>query len=240
MGRKAYITEIFNSIEGEGLKVGTLSLFIRFAGCNLRCPPCDTQYAWEDEPEMCTIYLRKGEKKIKNPIDISTLIDIIFDYKSVERLVFTGGEPLLNAGYIEKLAEQLQYDRDICVETNSTIPQGLARVITSISEVSCDIKLKSVWGLEQDTQRLKRFLKIAKKRLVWVKCVVKPDTPPKEIEGVSQVVASVSPIIPLILHPMDNSGDFNLDTIATMIRGGLKHLKEVRFLPRIHRTLGLR
>jgi len=38
------VSEIFNSIQGEGAKVGTPMTFIRFAGCNLRCSFCDTSH----------------------------------------------------------------------------------------------------------------------------------------------------------------------------------------------------
>ena len=48
------IAEIFPSIQGEGLRQGEATLFIRLAGCNLECSFCDTKYAWKegraDEP----------------------------------------------------------------------------------------------------------------------------------------------------------------------------------------------
>lgn len=39
------IVEIFDSIEGEGKRAGEMSIFIRLAGCNLRCRWCDTLYS---------------------------------------------------------------------------------------------------------------------------------------------------------------------------------------------------
>ncbi len=46
------INEIFYSLQGEGLLVGTPSVFIRTSGCNLRCTYCDTIYAYEKGTEM--------------------------------------------------------------------------------------------------------------------------------------------------------------------------------------------
>jgi 7-carboxy-7-deazaguanine synthase len=46
------ITEIFLSIQGEGLQSGLPTLFIRFSGCNLRCTYCDTKYSYEGGNEM--------------------------------------------------------------------------------------------------------------------------------------------------------------------------------------------
>jgi len=40
------IVEIFASVQGEGLRQGEPTIFIRLAGCNLRCSFCDTKYAW--------------------------------------------------------------------------------------------------------------------------------------------------------------------------------------------------
>jgi len=41
------LSELYTSIQGEGPRVGQPVQFMRFAGCNLRCPswPCDTQHA---------------------------------------------------------------------------------------------------------------------------------------------------------------------------------------------------
>jgi 7-carboxy-7-deazaguanine synthase len=38
------INEIFYSLQGEGFHTGTPAVFIRFSGCNLHCPFCDTQH----------------------------------------------------------------------------------------------------------------------------------------------------------------------------------------------------
>ncbi|MBO8477106.1 MAG: 7-carboxy-7-deazaguanine synthase QueE, partial [Bacteroidetes bacterium] len=39
------INEIFYSLQGEGYFTGTPSVFIRFSGCNLKCPFCDTDHS---------------------------------------------------------------------------------------------------------------------------------------------------------------------------------------------------
>ena len=43
-GRVLQVNEIFYSIEGEGLRVGEPTTFVRLARCNLRCPFCDTEF----------------------------------------------------------------------------------------------------------------------------------------------------------------------------------------------------
>ncbi|HEK85385.1 MAG: 7-carboxy-7-deazaguanine synthase QueE [Candidatus Saccharicenans sp.] len=76
------VNEIFFSLEGEGLRQGEPTIFVRLSGCNLRCPFCDTKYAWED-----------GQ-----PMPISAILSKIV---GISRLFptnwvsLTGGEPLL-------------------------------------------------------------------------------------------------------------------------------------------------
>ena len=48
------VTEIFDSIEGEGKRAGQLVTFIRLAGCNLRCSYCDTGYSLEAKGNSMT------------------------------------------------------------------------------------------------------------------------------------------------------------------------------------------
>ncbi|MFP4609333.1 MAG: 7-carboxy-7-deazaguanine synthase QueE, partial [Candidatus Aenigmatarchaeota archaeon] len=46
------IVEIFHSLQGEGNNIGKPTVFIRTAGCNLRCGWCDTRYAWDGGEKM--------------------------------------------------------------------------------------------------------------------------------------------------------------------------------------------
>ena len=39
------INDIFYSLQGEGRNTGRAAIFVRFSGCNLKCPFCDTQFA---------------------------------------------------------------------------------------------------------------------------------------------------------------------------------------------------
>lgn len=111
------VKEIFYSIQGEGLHSGTPAVFIRFAGCNLRCPFCDTDF-------------NNGE-----PLTAEQITERIkalgIDTRSV-LLVLTGGEPTLQV--TEELLEVLhRYFKTICIETNGShsIPKGVDFVTVS-------------------------------------------------------------------------------------------------------------
>jgi|YNPMSStandDraft_1061717.scaffolds.fasta_scaffold44358_1 organic radical activating enzyme len=100
------ISEIFFSAAGEGLRQGEPTIFIRLSGCNLRCPFCDTKYAWKSGEELgVDLILRKI---VGNSRKYST-----------EWVCLTGGEPLLQeVGPLVRLLKRNGYR--IHLETNGT------------------------------------------------------------------------------------------------------------------------
>lgn len=102
---KVTVNEIFFSIEGEGIRAGLPTVFVRFAGCNLRCRWCDSQYA-------------------QNP-DVGVSLTYEELYKKIEahgckRITFTGGEPLLNKDFIKWFRKRCK-DMEINIETNGAV-----------------------------------------------------------------------------------------------------------------------
>ena len=97
--------EIFRSIEGEGVLVGTPMTFIRLEGCNLRCPWCDTKYSYDGKS-----YKLMSITEIENRV--KTL--------GLKNITITGGEPLVNDGF-EELISLLSDSYFVKVETNGTI-----------------------------------------------------------------------------------------------------------------------
>ena len=77
-----YISEIFESIQGEGNYSGVYSLFVRFHFCNLTCNWCDTKFTWNKKSGAFKEYSAEDLKKI------------VSDSKA-QHIIFTGGEPAL-------------------------------------------------------------------------------------------------------------------------------------------------
>jgi organic radical activating enzyme len=99
------LVEIFKSLQGEGRNMGRPVVFVRFAGCNLKCPWCDTDVSPRFE---------------------STLEELLSEIRSfnLKSVIFTGGEPSLVKG-IPELVEALKKDGFwIGVETNGTVDPG--------------------------------------------------------------------------------------------------------------------
>ena len=99
------VSEIFYSIEGEGIEIGRPQVFIRLAGCNLQCEWCDTKYAWNNGKEM----------------SIAEIINEIRRYPC-KNISITGGEPLLQRDELVELVEKLKEVKYwIQLNTNGTI-----------------------------------------------------------------------------------------------------------------------
>ncbi|HID42525.1 MAG TPA: radical SAM protein [Archaeoglobaceae archaeon] len=130
------VSEIFFSVEGEGIEIGRPEVFIRLAGCNLRCKWCDTKYA-----------LQNGKE-----IDIDEIIQKVskYPYKNVS---ITGGEPLLQKELVNLIRELKTMNYWIQINTNGTIFDE--EVFKQIDLISMDCKCPSS-GMESDLEVLKR------------------------------------------------------------------------------------
>jgi len=113
------VSEIFHSIQGEGELAGLPSVFVRTAGCNLRCAWCDTPYAsWQPEGTAMTV---------------EAVVAAVLRFPA-RHVVLTGGEPMI-APEIAALAAALHgLGRHITIETAATVaPAGIACDLASLS-----------------------------------------------------------------------------------------------------------
>lgn len=109
------VNEVFYSLQGEGVRAGTPAIFVRFAGCNLRCNAaedgfdCDTDFA-------------KGDK-----LDTHELFELVKSHSmdnGCANVIFTGGEPALQLD--RELVARFKLDSSrpwhLAIETNGTVP----------------------------------------------------------------------------------------------------------------------
>lgn len=101
------VCEKFVSINGEGIKAGQLSVFVRFKGCNLNCSYCDTKWANEKDAEF----------------ESMTIEDIVNYIKetSVRNVTLTGGEPLLQPGIAGLIKNLKEIGLNVEIETNGAV-----------------------------------------------------------------------------------------------------------------------
>ena len=100
------VSELFYSLQGESTRAGLPCLFIRLAGCNLRCRYCDARYTWEEPGEAMTS---------------AALLAWVEQFPGV-MVELTGGEPLFQAGALPLLEQLVATDRQVLLETNGSLP----------------------------------------------------------------------------------------------------------------------
>ena len=119
------IYEIFYSLQGEGKWAGLPNIFIRTAGCNLRCSFCDTTYAFN----------------VKREMPIAEIVKEIEKYKC-KNICITGGEPLIQIETIKLIDILCDKGYRICLETNGSIDIQKIAEKNSVM-ISLDIKCPS-------------------------------------------------------------------------------------------------
>lgn len=112
--------EIFASVQGEGPSMGMPVAFMRLSRCNLACVWCDTAYTWRFEGDNRPhrdgqTYDRKANQVTLDEEEVAARIMAL----GQNRLVITGGEPLLQAPALAKLLDLLP-DIGVEIETNGT------------------------------------------------------------------------------------------------------------------------
>ncbi len=138
--------EIFHSLQGEGVSAGKPSVFVRLSQCNLHCVWCDTAYTWnfqgtefvhrDDTPGAPAKFDRANETVDVSIDDIAARLTA----QPCRRIIFTGGEPLLQQRELGELCQRLKAADPaffIEIETNGTLtPTGLAAELIDQFNVS--------------------------------------------------------------------------------------------------------
>ena len=119
------VYSIFLSIQGEGLTMGTPTVFIRTSGCPLRCTYCDTTEAFDDGEEM----------------SVDDIISKVKEY-NVRNICLTGGEPLIQNDAYKLINKLLGMRWAVVVETSGAIPLD-EMPCDEILSISMDIKCPS-------------------------------------------------------------------------------------------------
>lgn len=114
-GAKIRINKIFYSLQGEGFLAGTPSVFVRLAGCSLRCEWCDTKYAWEQTAGQY--------------YSIDKIVQAVQE-SPTRYVVLTGGEPMINSDLPDLVQTLKACDKHITIETAG---------IAFIPHLGCDL-----------------------------------------------------------------------------------------------------
>lgn len=239
----AYINEIFNSIQGEGLYAGTRQVFVRFEECQLHCSYCDTlkgrgksgSCRVENSPGSCNFF------PTRNPLSMEDVLYFIRELwtSSSKHVSLTGGEPLLHADFINTL--DIEYP--LYLETNAGLPEKAQELKDIIAIASCDIKLPEHECTDDYTELLKNeietisiFNDTAK---TFVKVIILPETTENSLIFAIDAVASIDRHIPFVLQPVTSEKKISPRLLFRLMDFAGKKLNHVRAIPQTHRMMGL-
>lgn len=239
------VTEIFSSIQGEGLLAGCRQIFVRFFGCNLKCSYCDTILT--EEPAFCRVETVPGRglfTYLPNPLSSQDIVKVLetLAVSLHHSISLTGGEPLMHPAAIKELAPSLTGTRrGIYLETNGTLPDELSQVIDLVDIIAMDFKLPSVSGLPPLWEKHRRFLEIAATKETFVKVVAAEQTTSRELEHAAGIIKSTAPGVPLVIQPLTSGGAMGISSghLSELQRQALKVLDDVRVIPQTHKLMGM-
>lgn len=108
------VSEIFVALQGEGLRAGTRNVFVRFAGCNLKCNR--SEHGFDCDTDFASVY-KRFENAEELAFECAKLWGEDYNHRAV---IFTGGEPLLQLS--EEILQAFKKRYFYCaIETNGTI-----------------------------------------------------------------------------------------------------------------------
>lgn len=233
------LSEIFTSIEGEGILFGTKTMFVRLAGCPLKCHWCDTPYALPLDSGS-DYSLDEAKELVSNSLHPNT-------YK----VNFTGGEPLVQHEAVIELAKFVrQRGLRTYLESACYDAARFAKVLPYIDLVKIEFKLKDSkvvdekhYGglLRNELECLK--LAISSGKTSYIKIVVTNSSSLKEFkELVHEVfrVAKPAEIAGFIIQPSYKIDEPTLDVLFGFYDAVYPLYDQVRVVPQLHKIIGVR
>lgn|SRR5690606_2307203 len=171
-----FVSEIFDSLQGEGPSQGYPCTFLRLAGCNLACTWCDTEYSWN--------WTKYDVRKEAYTEAIATLAARL---AASPRLVITGGEPLLQQRSLEQLLAQLPEALPIEVETNGTIEPS-SYLATRVAQWNVSPKLAHSGETLERRLNPTALVKFRDTGRAWLKLVAQSSDDESELSEIVNLV----------------------------------------------------
>ncbi|SHK46972.1 7-carboxy-7-deazaguanine synthase QueE [Thermocrinis minervae] len=207
------ISEIYPTIQGEGLLVGVPSLFIRLQGCNLRCP-------WCDQPE--SLELSSTKATLMSLEDILQKV-LTFPYGHV---VITGGEPFLHKELSILVEELLLLGKSVQIETNGTLWNEAIEPFAYRIHITCSPKGVVNWYVNPNIIMYAKELKFVVDDAIDLDVLLRKEFLRFLEEG------------RVVLQPEGNKKVYLWKALE--LQENLLHMGyQVRIIPQVHKLIGL-
>lgn len=235
------------SFQGEGAHVGYRHLFVRMAGCNLRCRYCDTPDSLQRRDTYTAFSDTQPPEITRNPVSAEQLASRIASMLAreapVDAIALTGGEPLVQSDFLVALLEAGRFPLPVLLETNGVLPHQLHKLLPLVHIVSMDIKLPSNTGEGAFWEDHAECLQLARAKDLYVKILVDQNTLNEDVERAVSLLASVEPCVPVFIQPITETAarpSIDLRRLTQIYGIARQQLSSVRVLPQTHKLLGIR
>jgi 7-carboxy-7-deazaguanine synthase len=224
---KAKINELFVSLQGEGPYVGVRQAFIRFAGCNLKCRYCDTDYS------------------AKETADNTRLLDFVKQAGKIHSVVLTGGEPLVQSKFLRGFLPVLKKSGyRVFLETNGVLLKEFQSLAGYMDIISMDIKMPSITGQAACWDEHEKFIKIARKnkKELFVKIVVNPYAEEREIDMLINLLKKYRRKLTVVLQPEHEyvRNRILLEKMESWQQRISVVVRDVRIIPQVHKLMEIK
>lgn len=262
----APLLEVFASIQGEGSWVGEPQVFVRLAGCPLRCSWCDTPESWLVGQGPSQVFGLQGTQehdRWASPFIVLTWI-LSVEPREPRTISITGGEPLMWPGFIRGLAA-IKGPRRLHLETAGAHPEALAAVLEQVDHVSLDLKPhqdmgppvpldvegplgERPWGEENpqtpEQWRLarRRCLGLVREHDACAKLILSAGRSAQDYQAILEDLAQSAPAVPLFLQPVTPCRQISApdEELLTEVLEDARDLGlTVRVVPQVHKSLGI-
>ncbi|HVY28027.1 MAG TPA: 7-carboxy-7-deazaguanine synthase QueE [Polyangiaceae bacterium] len=170
------LSEIFDSLQGEGVNMGKPCRFVRLALCNLHCHYCDTKYTWDFERY-------DYEREVREvPLD-----EVAAQVAAAPgaHVVITGGEPLLQQRALAQVLERVPAELFVEIETNGT-RTPLPSLLSRINQWNVSPKLASAGDADELRIRPDALAALRDTGRAFLKLVVRTERDRDEAEALRQ------------------------------------------------------
>ena len=233
------LSEIFTSIEGEGVLFGTKTMFVRLAGCPLNCHWCDTPYA---------IPMDSGGDFSTSEVKEMIAGELL---PNTYKVNFTGGEPLVQHEAVIELAKFVK-EKGVRTYLESACYDSVrfAKVLPYIDIVKIEFKMRDSRAvddknyptlLKNELECLK--LAVAAGKNPYIKIVVTNSTDEGELKDlVKKVFAAVKErdVAGFIIQPSHSVDEPLLDRLFAFYDAIYPYYEQVRVVPQLHKIIGAR
>jgi organic radical activating enzyme len=236
---KVQLSEIFTSIEGEGLLIGTKTMFIRMAGCHLGCIWCDTDYA---------LPLNSG-----NAYTLDHVKDMISNElrPNTFKVNFTGGEPLLQYDAVADLAKFIK-DKGLktYLESSCFDSHRFRKVLPFIDICKIEFKMRDSNAVDNEyharlllNERECLDMSVKCSKTTYIKVVVTASSSIGEFRKLLQDVFNhiqTKDLAGFVIQPSSAIEEPSLEKLLSFYDATYPLYHNVRIIPQLQKLMGVR